>query len=626
MKILNNQKFRSKLTLMLIFPVAGLLIFSYQATIEKYNESKEMNHLNNLAFLSNHIGNVIHQLQIERGMTSGFLNSEGARFSRELQSHRQITNEDIDVLQTTIMHTENSDQALSSVLNIARRSLDRLIRIRQDVDNFNIQSNQSIISYTEIIDDLFEVIGFVSGMSSSVELKTMLDSYLYFLQAKENVGIERATLTAVFTNDRFADNQYNRFISLLAIQETYFELFSNYAEEEQITYLQEQFEASQHYFDEVERMRNEAINRPDTGGFEIEPHYWFDMITEKINTLKTIEIRLSEDIINRAVLFSRSAYNDFIIFLSATIIVILITVSLSVFLAKNIYDQIGGEPKEVFHIASLISKGDLTIEINDELRSKKGLYGAIIYMTDKLKDVISGVINGSNNVASASSQISSTAQQLSHGSNQQASSAEEVSASMEQMAASIQQNTDNSRETETYAKESESEIVESNKVSSQVVEAMQTIAKKIMIIGDISRQTNILALNAAVEAARAGEYGKGFAVVAGEVRKLAEHSKEAAVEIVNLTKTGVKISDEAGKKLNEIVPKMQKTANLVREITASSVEQSSSSDQVNSAVQQLSEITQQNAAASEEMATSSEQLASQAEQLSEIVSYFRINR
>lgn len=280
-------------------------------------------------------------------------------------------------------------------------------------------------------------------------------------------------------------------------------------------------------------------------------------------------------------------------------------------------------------IARTVADGDLTTEVESEYLTRKDEIGqlgnAMQSMILKLREVLGSVTAGSDNIAAASQQMSSTAQEMSQGSTEQASSAEEVSSSMEEMAANIQQNTDNARETEKIAKQAETGILDSSKASEQAVGAMRDIAEKISIIGEISRQTNILALNAAVEAARAGEHGKGFAVVAAEVRKLAERSQVAAAEIDKLSKFGVGISEEAGKKLAAIVPDIQRTAQLVQEIAAASVEQNSGADQVNGAIQQLNQVTQQNAAASEEMATSSEELASQADQLLEMVSYFKLD-
>jgi methyl-accepting chemotaxis protein len=154
---------------------------------------------------------------------------------------------------------------------------------------------------------------------------------------------------------------------------------------------------------------------------------------------------------------------------------------------------------------------------------------------------------------------------------------------------------------------------------------MKEIAGKISIIEEIARQTNLLALNAAIEAARAGEHGKGFAVVASEVRKLAERSQTAAGEINKLSASSVQIAEKAGEMLARIVPDIQKTADLVQEITAASNEQSSGANQINKAIQQLDQVVQQNAAASEEMASTSAELLGQAEQLQNTIAFFRID-
>jgi methyl-accepting chemotaxis protein len=221
--------------------------------------------------------------------------------------------------------------------------------------------------------------------------------------------------------------------------------------------------------------------------------------------------------------------------------------------------------------------------------------------------------------------MSATAEQLSQGATEQASSTEEASASMEEMAATIKQSADNATQTEKIARQSAADAIASGEAVTKAVGAMQTIAEKIMVVQEIARQTDLLALNAAVEAARAGEHGRGFAVVASEVRKLAERSQAAAAEISTLSVDTVKAAQSAGDMLGKLVPDIQRTAELVEEISAGSREQNAGAAQINTAIQQLDKVTQQNTSAAEEMSATSEELASQAEQLQAAISYFRVD-
>ncbi|MCP4756055.1 MAG: HAMP domain-containing protein [Proteobacteria bacterium] len=277
-------------------------------------------------------------------------------------------------------------------------------------------------------------------------------------------------------------------------------------------------------------------------------------------------------------------------------------------------------------LARSVANGDLTATIDVDQEDEIGMMAqALKAMIGKLSVIVGDINGASDNVASGSEQLSSTAQELSQGATEQAASVEETTSSMEEMSSNIQQNADNSSQTDKIAVKAASDAKESGQAVSEAVGAMKEIATKISIIEEIARQTNLLALNAAIEAARAGEHGKGFAVVAAEVRKLAERSQTAAGEISELSSSSVEVAERAGEMLDKLVPDIQKTAELVQEISASSNEQNAGADQINKALMQLDNVIQQNASATEEMASTSEELASQAQQLQDTIAFFKVN-
>jgi methyl-accepting chemotaxis protein len=285
---------------------------------------------------------------------------------------------------------------------------------------------------------------------------------------------------------------------------------------------------------------------------------------------------------------------------------------------------IGRGLRQALVLADAVGAGDLTqkvtIKRNDEIGD---LLHSVQGMATKLLSVIGQVTTAAENMAAGSNELSASAEQLSHGATEQAAATEKASSAMEEMAANVKQNAENASQTETIARRSSVDAEASGVAVNRAVDAMQTIASKINIVQEIARQTDLLALNAAVEAARAGEHGRGFAVVASEVRKLAERSQVAALEIGSLSTETVKAARQAGEMLAKLVPDIKKTASLVEEITAACREQDIGSAQINESIQQLDKVTQQNASASDEVSSTSEELSSQAEQLREAISYFR---
>lgn len=289
--------------------------------------------------------------------------------------------------------------------------------------------------------------------------------------------------------------------------------------------------------------------------------------------------------------------------------------------------------------AERIADGDLTEDLRTEGKDEAAqLLRALDNMKVKLAQIVGGVRQNADSVATASSQIAQGNIDLSSRTEEQASALEETAASMEQLASTVKQNAENARQGDQLAKSAASVAVKGGEVVGEVVQTMKgindasrKIADIIGVIDGIAFQTNILALNAAVEAARAGEQGRGFAVVATEVRSLAGRSADAAKEIKNLIGSSVErveqgsaLVDQAGATMTEVVQSIQRVTDIMSEISAASTEQSAGVTQVGEAVTQMDQVTQQNAALVEQSAAAAESLKDQAQQLVQAVAVFKL--
>jgi methyl-accepting chemotaxis protein len=277
-------------------------------------------------------------------------------------------------------------------------------------------------------------------------------------------------------------------------------------------------------------------------------------------------------------------------------------------------------------VATRIANGDLTGRFEHHSEDEIGvLADAFRSMRDRLAQVIGDVRDGAAALSSAASQLSQTSQALSSRATEQAATFEQMTTNLETMSESIVKNADSSRRVETIAAKGAVDAEKSSRAVGATVEAMKQIASHICIIEEIAYQTNLLALNASIEAARAGEHGKSFAVVASQVRKLAEGSQTAAKQISTVASDSVKIAEQSGHLLQALVPSIDTTSHLVKDVAATSSEQSSGVRQLNKAMLGLNDVTQQNAAAAEELSSTAEEMAAQAEGLLQLVGFFRVD-
>src|SRR5471032_1664093 len=322
------------------------------------------------------------------------------------------------------------------------------------------------------------------------------------------------------------------------------------------------------------------------------------------------------------------------------IVLLVLNIAIGFALALWIARLVSRPLQEALALARQVADGDLTQHIEARSNCETGqLIQALGDMNHSLQSLVGQVRSGTDLIATASSEIAAGNQDLSSRTEEQASSLEETASSMEQLTSTVKQNADNARQANQLARSASGIAVKGGDVVGQVVGTMASINASsrqivdiISVIDGIAFQTNILALNAAVEAARAGEQGRGFAVVASEVRNLAQRSAAAAKDIKTLINNSVEqveagstLVNQAGATMDEIVASITRVTDIMGEITAASVEQSSGIEQVNHAIVQMDQVTQQNAALVEQAAAAAESMQEQAAQLSQVVCRFKLS-
>ncbi|WP_139249103.1 methyl-accepting chemotaxis protein [Modicisalibacter ilicicola] len=624
-----------KFLLVLMLPLLALAYFAISGIVERQQTTHTMNQLQSLTELAQQGGNLIHQLQRERGMTAGFLGSKGRNFQDKLPEQRKATDLQTEIFQAHLngMSGDVLKGELAARIERVRTQLDATSGIRQRVNGLSISTSEALGHYTGINSELMNLVAQMSHMTREASVSRRLDAYYSLLEAKDLAGIERALLSNAFGADYISPVLYQRFMNLIGKEAAFLESFRAFADGALVAQLDQGLAGPE--MERVQNLRELVIERAAQGGFGVDPQQWFEWQTVKLGRLKAVEDAVAEDVLSTTAGLYQSARFDLLQYA----VIAALSTGLAIFLSVIIVRSMLGPLKRALENISTRG-GDLTqrLEVpgSDELSQ---LYKAFNDSTTITEQLVANVKQGAMSVKVASGEISMGNQDLAQRTEEQSASLEETATSMEQITSTVHQTADNARHAQAMSTEVSGQARQASEVAGRARQAMTEIHKSneevtsiIAAIDSIAFQTNLLALNASVEAARAGEHGRGFAVVASEVRNLASRSAEEADHIRRLIDNNVtRISEgealvtDSSDILETIAGQMKKMAELINEISAASTEQSSGIEQINQAMSQLEEVTQQNAALVEQMAAASKSLDDQSEDLAGVMGQFKVS-